>query len=69
MLLNLSPKTTCLDRRHFYGHWGDLAKQVLLYVVLQGRRPSTAGLSRQVSLHGAIPPVSDVPTQCYLFEV
>ncbi len=31
MQLNLSPKTTCLERPYFYGQWGGLSRQVLLY--------------------------------------
>ena len=31
--LNLSPKTTCLERPHFHCQWGGLSRQVLLYNV------------------------------------
>ncbi len=31
MQLNLSPKTTCLERPYFYGQCGGLSRQVLLY--------------------------------------
>ncbi len=27
--MNLSPKTTCLERPYFYGRWGGLSRQVL----------------------------------------
>ncbi len=29
--MNLSPKTTCLEGLYFYGQWGGLSRQVLLY--------------------------------------
>ncbi len=28
---HLTPKTTCLERPHFYGQWGGPSRQVLLY--------------------------------------
>ncbi len=31
MQSNLSSKTTCLERPNFYGQWGSLSRQVLLY--------------------------------------
>ncbi len=34
--LNLSPKTTCLEKPHFHGQWGGLSRQVLLYMYLHG---------------------------------
>ncbi len=33
--MNLSPKTTCLERPYFYGQWGGLSRQVLLYREMQ----------------------------------
>ncbi len=39
--MDLSPKTTCLERSHFYGQWGDPSRQVLLYSNLRGSKPKT----------------------------
>ncbi len=33
MQLNLSPKSTCLERPYFYGQWGGLSRQVLMYIL------------------------------------
>ncbi len=46
MQLNLSPKTTCLERPYFYGRWGGLSRHVPLCKKSPSRLISTGHLNK-----------------------